>query len=691
MWEIYNDYYRTAVGFSPYVFMPFALAEYIEQDIQRMFPEQYEIISSPSQPTQFQKMQFMLATTSAEKVAKRYNWLNIYSLNEHPHSIDYFRRLKKNVNRDEIKGIRKRLSDNKRQFDKFILLVKNKEILRKCELLHEYACIRTDRVDAWNHALFYLLPLYRRIAAQFHLSVYQAINLTHDEMRKAFQRGIVPARDEMEKRSKKKCVLDYHGGKLHFVYEKEKIKDIKRLVEESVPTLQVIKGIVANKGRVQGRVMILTKRGDIAKLQERMILVAVATVPAYTPYLKKCAAIVTDEGGITSHAAIVSRELKIPCIIGTKIATKILKDGDLVEVDADSGIVTILSAARRSAPGASQTYRRTFSRDFSLANIEIWYRAESVNRKGWTAKKQPYQPYIIYEKMKGFVDVYYSEEGLRWTKRELIACSRKKGFFRKLETVLMRKLAPIERAYTRQTALGYARLVVFLKHFEEAYPWLEAMWFLTTLFDSSKDIDVRSLEPLRKATEQVGPGTEQVIRKSIARCFPAYKAYAHVISGDEIRSKKIPPIAELKQRDAYYIFTANHLHVGVTRESIEREYGILIKDAPEIQKPGEIKGTCAFPGLVRGVARIVMGFQEVNKVQEGDIIVASMTMLDVAPAVKKAAAIVTDEGGILCHAAIVAREMKKPCIIGTKIATKVLHDGDIVEVDAYIGVVKKVK
>jgi pyruvate,water dikinase len=66
------------------------------------------------------------------------------------------------------------------------------------------------------------------------------------------------------------------------------------------------------------------------------------TRPEYISAMKKAAAIVTDEGGITCHAAIVSRELKKPCIIGTKIATKVLKDGDLVEVDADKGIVKIL-------------------------------------------------------------------------------------------------------------------------------------------------------------------------------------------------------------------------------------------------------------------------------------------------------------------------------------------------------------
>jgi len=66
------------------------------------------------------------------------------------------------------------------------------------------------------------------------------------------------------------------------------------------------------------------------------------TVPDFLPAMKKAKAIVTDEGGLTCHAAIVSRELSIPCIIGTRIATKVLKDGDLVEVDSNEGKIRIL-------------------------------------------------------------------------------------------------------------------------------------------------------------------------------------------------------------------------------------------------------------------------------------------------------------------------------------------------------------
>ena len=104
-----------------------------------------------------------------------------------------------------------------------------------------------------------------------------------------------------------------------------------------------------------------------------------------------------------------------------------------------------------------------------------------------------------------------------------------------------------------------------------------------------------------------------------------------------------------------------------------------------------IKGVVAFAGKAQGIVKVVKRVEDLQKVKEGDILVAPMTFPSFIIAMKYAAAFVTDEGGITCHAAIVAREMKKPCVIGTKIATKVLKDGDLVEVDANKGVVKILK
>ena len=102
----------------------------------------------------------------------------------------------------------------------------------------------------------------------------------------------------------------------------------------------------------------------------------------------------------------------------------------------------------------------------------------------------------------------------------------------------------------------------------------------------------------------------------------------------------------------------------------------------------EVKGQTAYPGLVRAKVKIIRNKEMFKKLKKGEILVTGMTTPDFLPVMKMASAFITDEGGITCHASIIAREMKKPCIMGTKIATKVLKDGDLVEVDANKGIVR---
>ncbi len=88
---------------------------------------------------------------------------------------------------------------------------------------------------------------------------------------------------------------------------------------------------------------IVRRTEDMQAFERGEILVANQTTPEFLSVMKKAAAIVTEQGGITSHAAVISRELTVPCIIGIKSATRVLKDGDVVEVDANKGIVKKLS------------------------------------------------------------------------------------------------------------------------------------------------------------------------------------------------------------------------------------------------------------------------------------------------------------------------------------------------------------
>lgn len=124
-------------------------------------------------------------------------------------------------------------------------------------------------------------------------------------------------------------------------------KEIELKPKKEIPSeiCQLI-GNVAYAGRIIGKVKIVFTAEELVKFQEGNILVTPMTTPDFVIGIEKSAAIVTDKGGIGCHAAVISREFRKPCIIGTENATKVLEDGDLIEVDADKGIVRILEKAK---------------------------------------------------------------------------------------------------------------------------------------------------------------------------------------------------------------------------------------------------------------------------------------------------------------------------------------------------------
>ncbi|MFH1663774.1 MAG: PEP-utilizing enzyme [archaeon] len=111
----------------------------------------------------------------------------------------------------------------------------------------------------------------------------------------------------------------------------------------------------------------------------------------------------------------------------------------------------------------------------------------------------------------------------------------------------------------------------------------------------------------------------------------------------------------------------------------------------KIKKVSRLKGSTAVPGFVKGKVKIVNHPNEIYKMNQGDVMVSHSTNPNLVPAMKKAGAIITDVGGVTCHAAIVSRELNIPCVIGTKQATRILKDGETVEVDASRGIIKRLK
>lgn len=231
-------------------------------------------------------------------------------------------------------GIKSVKLSKSRLIAKYHLSSFQKLLLKVVEEFFAIQDVRKKYVLISNYYQYrFLQELERRSGIDFSLLQYSI----YPEFRKILSKKLKSSQLAQRKNI---CVcVQVDGG-----YEIKTGQEAEALLQyfSAVDKTDQIKGITASLGCVRGRVKVLLKVHDLINVKPGDILVSSMTRPEMTPAMKKAAAVITDEGGLTSHAAIISRELKIPCIIGTKVATRILKDGDLVEVDANKGVVNIL-------------------------------------------------------------------------------------------------------------------------------------------------------------------------------------------------------------------------------------------------------------------------------------------------------------------------------------------------------------
>ena len=126
----------------------------------------------------------------------------------------------------------------------------------------------------------------------------------------------------------------------------DKVKEwLKGSVDIDPGDVKEIKGFAASAGVVEGKARVLKRLKDVMDLEPGEILVCPTTNPSWAPVFTKIKAAVTDIGGLTSHAAIVCREYGVPSVTGTGIATSVIKTGDTIRVDGETGVVTIIERA----------------------------------------------------------------------------------------------------------------------------------------------------------------------------------------------------------------------------------------------------------------------------------------------------------------------------------------------------------
>jgi len=234
-----------------------------------------------------------------------------------------------------------------------------------------------------------------------------------------------------------------------------------------------------------------------------------------------------------------------------------------------------------------------------------------------------------------------------------------------------------------------------LKHYCN---WWAAWWSpMAILFEipniSSLPQEVRDAAfAIRAETQDFSDLGEEVIDQFFAVQYPKLEPLWRLMTPDELSSPDRlteANVKNIKERAQGWGLVDGELVAPAAIPARLAERGLELEEIAVDGEVKEIKGQPACRGHARGKVRLILDSKSIYELQDREILVTEMTTPEYVPAMKKSAAIVTDEGGVTCHAAIVSRELNKPCIIGTKIATQVLKDGDEVEVDAEQGIVRK--
>lgn len=247
-----------------------------------------------------------------QKIADKFGWVNVRSSFDEP------------FNAKDIKKLTKEIGPSQEHHRVEI----PKELKQLFDEVQELVFFRTARTDIFYELLFLSRPIIKELAKHYHLYFSDLKNYTAQSL----------IEGKPEKFSEKYTFAQY---KNEYYFGDNSIVE-----EEKIRKTDHVKGRIAFQGIVKGTVKVVRSEAELDKVEKEDILVTQMTFPSFVIAMHRAAAFVTDEGGITCHAAIVAREMQKPCIVGTGKATKIFKDGDLVEVNADKGVVKIIKRAK---------------------------------------------------------------------------------------------------------------------------------------------------------------------------------------------------------------------------------------------------------------------------------------------------------------------------------------------------------
>jgi phosphoenolpyruvate synthase/pyruvate phosphate dikinase len=277
----------------------------------------------------------------------RYGWINMVMLEDGPYTNKYFlnklEKIIKNGDGDFRENLKREAKIKRKNKEVMKEIKRYKDFYIISEMVQVFGFLRSFRLDVLYVALFNGWDIFEELAKRLKINAIDLKHLSSEEVGKALNKNLNYKKIIKERKIKNCSIMigdkryELTGRDCDFVSRYIKVNDNINISNKE------IKGNIAYPGKIKGFCRILHKISDMKRIKKGDILVISMTDPNYIPAMEKAGAFVTDQGGILCHASIVSREMKKPCIIGTKIATQVLNDGDLIEVDANSGIIKIFN------------------------------------------------------------------------------------------------------------------------------------------------------------------------------------------------------------------------------------------------------------------------------------------------------------------------------------------------------------
>ncbi len=358
-----------------------------------------------------------------------------------------------------------------------------------------------------------------------------------------------------------------------------------------------------------------------------------------------------------------------------------------------------------------QKIEKVISRDIPLINIQAWHEGYTYGMEEWLG--WGYSDTLFYLR-DGFAEILRPpHEHLVIFKEKVIKKLKENpGWLKKKDDEYSIWIDEVDKFYNDVKDISQKIDSEIVELYDQYYkhvrrliaPYITMVW-LPQWAENDKEVEKAFPEQIflamnsRKKTETLFTRGDVFVNDILKRISEKTKINLDLLdylSKEDMISYFINNVVinteELEKRTQGTLFCKKGIIIVLPNEKKKTfaEVGYEYDDT-DYSKLKEVKGNCAYKGKITGRVQLIMNKGNISKMLPGNILVTSMTTPDFLPPMNIASAFVTDEGGITCHAAIVAREMKKPCVIGTKISTKVFKDGDIVEVDADKGIVKIIK